>query len=126
MLTTRNFGQGANLMEIHMDDNMMKVLRPEVTAQSVVSNFFGLLDEDFGNDEALKEKGVSDYHIHKETLARFGVTEDHMKQLFPHFNFNGPIEEPSTTANATPTEQELPAVSGDTDGAKKRGRKKSV
>ena len=49
-----------------------------------------------------------------------------MKQLFPHFNFNGIVKEPSTTADATTAEQELPAVSGDTDGAKKRGRKKSI
>ena len=126
MLTTKNFWQGANLMEVHLDDNMKSVLYPEVTAKSVVSNFYWLQEDDFGNEEILKQKGVLDYLSHKDAIGRLWVTEDHMKQLFPHTDFNGTHKKPSTTADATPTEQELPAVSGDTDGVKKRGRKKSV
>ena len=60
-------------------------------------------------------------------IGQLGVKKRSLYDFFTKIPIgDGTHKKPSTTADATPTEQELPAVSGDTDGAKKRGRKKSV
>lgn len=46
----------SELMSIHLDDNMKRVLYPVRTKQSIIMEFFGLENEDLGRNAVLVTK----------------------------------------------------------------------
>jgi hypothetical protein len=61
--------------------------------------------------------------MHKESLERLGITEVHMKQLFPYVNFVKTTSTPTWKASA---ESGLQVLSDDNWEPQKRKRKPSV
>ena len=128
-------------LEIRLGDEMKAVLNRSagyLTPEQCVRNFFGLYrrdvldangnicdyDDDLRNDAKLKKAWVYDYlDLHKENLERLGITEAHMKQLFPYVNF---VKTTSAPAWKASTESGLQVLSDDNWEPQKRKRKPSV
>lgn len=128
-------------LEIRLGSEMQAVLNRSawyLTPEQCIRNFFWLYrrdvldangnvcdyDDDLRNDAKLKKAWVYDYlDMHKENLERLGITEAHMKQIFPYVNF---VKTGSNPTGATQNESWLPTVSEDSGEPKKRTRKSSI